>query len=61
MIGIGKTSNFTWDGTETDITVIGKTQIPSQKNQFDEKNNFFPLFQLRHFTRVYLRTPVGIF
>ena len=43
MIGIGKTSNFTWDGTETDITVIGKTKIPSKKNQFDEKIDFFPL------------------
>ena len=24
MIGIGKTANFNWHGTETDITVIGK-------------------------------------
>ena len=31
MIGIGKTSNFTWDGTETDITVIGKTKNPASK------------------------------
>ena len=56
MIGIGKTSNFTWDGTETDITVIGKKT--STKNQIDEKKSF-SFVQLLHFTRAYLRTLVG--
>ena len=44
MIGIGKTSNFTWDGTETDITVIGKNKNSLKEKSIWRKNWFFSSF-----------------